>query len=279
MKDRYVVSRMTKEEIPIAIEWAAKVGWNPGRHDAECFYQADPKGFFAGKLNGKIIAIGAAVIYDDTFAFCGLYMVDERYRGKGYGLALTKERLAYIGKRNAGLDGVTNMLDKYARLGYKVAHNNARYSGEPHLVIKKNDCLISITHINFDELIAYDRNHFPAARTAFLRCWITRGEGIGYVQNGKLCGYGVIRECQQGFKIGPLFADSPAIANELFIHLAARAQGQPIHLDIPENNLHAHDLVKRYQLKKVFETARMYLKSSPQLPMEEIYGITTFELG
>jgi hypothetical protein len=29
----------------------------------------------------------------------------------------------------------------------------------------------------------------------------------------------------------------------------------------------------------VFETARMYTSDFPQLPLEKIFGVTTFELG
>ncbi len=34
-----------------AIQLAAKEGWNPGLHDAECFYRTDPDGFFIGLLD------------------------------------------------------------------------------------------------------------------------------------------------------------------------------------------------------------------------------------
>nr|WP_232220762.1 GNAT family N-acetyltransferase [Legionella tunisiensis] len=238
--------------------------------------------FFAGKLDGTIIAVGSAVIYDKQFAFCGFYIVDKIYREHGYGLALTKERLAYAGQRNVGLDGVTNMLDKYARLGYKFAHNNARYSHSGfNPIVKTNNALVLLKEIDFNLLLTYDRQHFPAERAAFLRCWINQPDslGIGYLKDSKLSGYGVIRTCRQGYKIGPLFADNAAIADELFIALASYAQGKPIYLDIPENNPHAKALVQRYQLEKVFETARMYLREQPSLPMEHIYGITSFELG
>lgn len=282
MKKNYLVERMNKDEVNVAIAWATNEGWNPGLHDAECFYQTDPHGFFAGKLDGKIIAIGSAVIYDEQFAFCGFYIVDKAYRELGYGLALTKERLAYLGQRNVGLDGVTNMLDKYARLGYKFSHNNARYSCSGfHPIVKTNDALVLLKDIDSNLLLTYDRQHFPAARAVFLRCWINQPDSlaVGYLEDSKLCGYGVIRTCQQGYKIGPLFADNAVIADELFLALASYAQGKPIYLDIPENNPQAKALVQRYQLEKVFETARMYLKEQPSLPMEHIYGITSFELG
>ncbi|KTC85185.1 GNAT family N-acetyltransferase [Legionella brunensis] len=278
----YSVEHMTEAEVKYAIDWAAQEGWNPGLHDANCFYQTDPQGFFAGKLNGKIIAVGSAVIYDEHFAFCGFYIVDQAYRGEGFGLALTKTRLAYIGDRNAGLDGVVHMVDKYARLGYKIAHNNGRYTGKLPLGIKKVDSDITpLIAVDFDLLLKYDRQHFPALRETFLKCWINQPEGasLGYVSNGELCGYGVIRACQKGFKIGPLFAASPEVAEKLFLNLVSYAKGKEFYFDIPENNPYAKALVKKYQLQKVFETARMYLKGEPQLPIENIYGITSFELG
>ena len=33
---------------------------------------------------------------------------------------------------------------------------------------------------------------------------------------GELVGYGVLRECHQGYKIGPLFADDEDVADSLF---------------------------------------------------------------
>ncbi|CEK11716.1 GNAT family N-acetyltransferase [Legionella hackeliae] len=280
--DNYTVERMNEADVDYAIEWAAKEGWNPGLQDAACFYQTDPHGFFVGKLDGKIIAMGSAVVYDEHFAFCGFYIVDKEFRGKGYGLALTKVRLEYVGARNAGIDGVVNMVDKYARLGYRIAHNNGRYVGLAPLHGKQNNpAIVPLTTFDFTQLLEYDRLHFPALREAFLKCWINQSEGasLGYVSSGRLVGYGVMRACRSGFKIGPLFADSPAIAEELFLNLLQYAKGKEFYLDIPENNPHAKALVERHQLRKVFETARMYLKGEPHLPIEQIYGITTFELG
>ncbi|MDI9818673.1 MULTISPECIES: GNAT family N-acetyltransferase [unclassified Legionella] len=277
----YNVERLNRGEMEHLIAWATKEGWNPGLYDADCFYQADPHGFFAGKLDNQIIAMGSAVIYDEQFAFCGFYIVDPDYRGQGYGLTLTRARLAYVGQRNAGIDGVVNMVDKYARLGYKTAHRNARYRGFKSPFIRKNKSLVPLGEVNFNLLSYYDRQHFPAAREDFLTCWINQpgGLSLGYISQGNLSGYGVIRACQKGFKIGPLFADKPAIAEELFVNLVSHAQGKDFYIDIPENNPHARELVRRYQLEKIFETARMYLKKPPQLPVEQIYGITTFELG
>lgn len=278
----YIITRMSKDEIPIAVAYALQEGWNPGCHDHECFYQADPRGFFAGKLNGKIIAVGSAVVYDEHYSFCGFYIVDPNYRGEGYGLALAKSTMDYIGSRNAGLDGVLSMVEKYERFGFKVAYHNARYTGI-NLPIKasKNQDIIPLSDVSFEHLCEFDRHYFPAPRPSFLRCWINQkgGLSLAYVNHGQLLGYGVIRECYQGYKIGPLFADSPDIAEELFKQLALHANNQPVTMDIPECNPHALDLVARYPMEKGFATARMYLNNPLMIDMNNVYGISSLELG
>ncbi len=276
------IERMTRDEITVAIDWARNEGWNPGLNDATCFYQTDPQGFFAGKLNGKIIAVGSAVVYDEEFAFCGFYIVDKNYRDQGYGMQLTQARLAYVGERNAGIDGVLEMVDNYARIGYHFAHNNARYVLENKQLTPKPDmALMDLKTVPFAQLIHYDRHYFPALRPQFLDGWIKQNHALalGYVTNGQLNGYGVIRKCFAGYKIGPLFADSALIAEKLFEHLVQHAHGEMVFFDIPENNSLAVDLVTHYGMSKVFATARMYLKGEPKISMQGIYGITTFELG
>ena len=59
----------------IAINWAADAGWNPGLQDAQCFYHADPQGFYVGLLDGQPISCIFIVHYADVFAFLGFYIV------------------------------------------------------------------------------------------------------------------------------------------------------------------------------------------------------------
>ena len=46
----YSIRTMTQDEVELAIDWAAREGWNPGLHDAACYYAADPNGFLVGLL-------------------------------------------------------------------------------------------------------------------------------------------------------------------------------------------------------------------------------------
>ena len=99
-------------------------------------------------------------------------------------------------------------------------------------------------------------------------------------RDGRLAGYGVIRPCRVGYKIGPLFADDADLADRLFRSLISRVRpGDPVQLDIPATNPMALELVQTHGMRPVFETARMYTGVAPDLPMRRLFGITTFELG
>ena len=271
--------RMTRQDLELAARWAADEGWNPGRSDAERFYAADPNGFLAGSLDGKPVASLSAVAYDSKFGFLGFYIVKPELRGLGYGIRLWQAGMDYLGTRNIGLDGVLAQQRNYEKSGFTAVYHNIRHEGvgggeAPSGIAK-------LSSIDFHNLVEYDAPLFATRRPTFLRGWIHQpgATAVAALKNGKLAGYGVIRPCIRGFKIGPLFADHESIAEELFQAMAATASDQPIILDVPEINGAALTLARRHKLQPVFETVRMYNKVAPPLDVNRIYGVTTFELG
>jgi ribosomal protein S18 acetylase RimI-like enzyme len=277
---KLIVRRMAESELNLALEWAAAEGWNPGLHDAECFYAAYPEGFFLGEFaDGEPIGCVSAVAYDKHYGFLGFYIVKPQYRGRGFGLQLWDAAMAYLGGRNVGLDGVVAQQGNYRKSGFKLAYRNIRHQGEGGGAEPSG--LLDLPSVAFDEIARYDGTVFPSARPSFLRLWIRQPQGAAFGVQGKqrLEGYGVLRACRRGFKIGPLFADDPYIAGTLFQGLASRVPGQPIFLDTPEANPAAIELAKRHGMEPVFETARMYTMGSPAGRIDRCFGVTTFELG
>ena len=271
---------MTANEIGFAVDLAAAEGWNPGLRDAESFYAADPDGFLIGVLDGEPIACISAVSYEGTFGFIGLYIVAPPHRGKGYGIAIWKRAMERLAGHNVGLDGVVAQQDNYRRSGFVLAYRNVRFEGRGGG--DAPDGLVDARAVPFDALCAYDRRAFPAARATFLRAWIDQPGAIALasVDGDSVRGYGVIRPCREGFKIGPLFADTPAIADALYRGLASRAPKEsPVFLDVPESNAAAVGLTARYGMRRVFETARMYTGAVPDVDVQRVFGVTTFELG
>lgn len=114
----------------------------------------------------------------------------------------------------------------------------------------------------------------------FLSCFIQKSHAAcGFIEKGEMQGYGIIRPCYKGYKIGPLFATSPTVAKTLFETLCAAVSQGPIYWDVPEPNQNSLNLAKHYQMNPCFETIRMYRNGFPSLDLTGVYGITTFELG
>ncbi len=278
----YEVKRMTRSEFDLTLSWANSEGWNPGFHDAETFFAADPEGFFVGRLEGKPVASISAVAYGDSFGFLGFYIVLPQFRGRGLGTEIWNAGMKHLKGRNIGLDGVLEQQRLYERKGFWPCYKSVRHQG---IGIGKGRIAEGIRYLSqvpIDDLLAYDDKFFPVPRHVFTESWIRQpgGIAIGALNDGELVGYGVLRKCHQGHKIGPLFANDKKAADALFCALCGHApQGMPVFLDTPEPNTAALDLAKRHHMYSVFETVRMYTKEDPGLPLDRIYGITSFELG
>jgi len=280
--NNYRIKVATREEIDIAVDWAAQEGWNPGLNDSHCYYSADSSGFLIGFLGEQAIATISVVKYGRSFGFLGFYIVHPEYRAKGYGIQIWQAGLKHLEGRNIGLDGVVEQQQNYQKSGFNLAYRNIRYEGKSTGAIPSNTDIVELSSLPFSSINSYDALFFPEQRSEFIQAWIRQPQSsaLGIMQNGKLAGYGVIRACHSGHKIGPLFADSPELADTLFQALRSTVSAsQSIYLDIPEVNSDALSLVNRYDMKVVFETARMYSKENPILPLGHVYGVTSFELG
>ena len=279
----FIIRKMSRFEIQFAIESAAKEGWNPGLYDAESFYKADPNGFFIGTLNRSPIGCISAVSYGSKFGFIGFYIVKPEFREKGYGIQLWNVAINYLKKVECtGLDGVVEQQKNYLKSRFELAYKNIRFEGLSNGEKSKSKKLIVPSKIHIKTILRYDNKFFPAERNEFLKCWIRQPDSFsyGWIENDKMKGYGVIRKCKEGYKIGPLFSDNYKIAEEIFVKLISSINKDThFYLDIPEVNEDALKLVRKYKMKRVFETARMYSGKAPDLPVNKIFGVTTFELG
>jgi GNAT superfamily N-acetyltransferase len=262
------------------LEWATAEGWNPGLHDAEAFWTADPDGFLLGSLDDEPIAAISLVNYDDRFAFLGLYIVRPEWRGRGHGMTMWRAALDRAGTRIVGLDGVVEQQANYARSGFRLDRRNVRYAGQGG-GSPVTEGLVHLSDLPLETVLRYDAGIFPAGRRRFLDNWLRMPEatGLASLRDGALTGYGVARQCRIGFKIGPLFADDEAAAGRLLGGLIGSIGDEPFFLDIPEPNEGARRLVERFGMSPVFETARMYAGGPLSEPVDRIFGVTTFELG
>lgn len=282
--------KMTRFEVDELVGWAAREGWNPGLHDAELFWATDPDAFLAAVLDGEVIGGGAITSYNGEFGFMGLFIVRPEFRNQGFGNVLWHARRQRLLDRlqpgaSIGMDGVFDMQSYYAKGGFVFSHRTIRFRAEipsrPEVSPDEEKHIVALADLPVEQVLTYDRSCFPAMRPSFLKGWIAQPDAValGYRREGKLVGYGVVRRCVEGCKVGPLFADDVQAAEALYARLAGFAAGGPLFLDAPENNPAAMAFVRRHPMVEVFGCARMYLGHPPSVAHERIFGVTTFELG
>ena len=262
--------------------WAADEGWNPGNSDAQAFFATDPAGFLIGRLDSEPVTCISVVKYGQGFGFLGFYIARPSARGKGHGIKVWNAGMARLAGRNVGLDGVPAQQANYRKSGFRLAWNNVRYEGaaidaKPPAGVE----LVEASRIGFDKLAAYDRRFFPEARDSFLASWISLPERVAMValRDGALAGFGVMRTCRAGARIGPLYAKTPEIASALFSATGGRLGAKAVAVDIAGVNPAAVSWAESLGLKPSFETARMYTGADPEIDAAGLFGVASFELG
>jgi hypothetical protein len=232
-----------------------------------------------------MIGGGSLVSYEGNFGFMGFFIIKPEFRGSGIGRQLWYQRRDILISRlkpgaPIGMDGVVDMQPFYNKGGFEIAFRDERY-GRKGEHFKPNANISPIDYTDFPAILKYDTACVGYARPAFLKPWLNMPESksFKYVDHSELKGFALLRKAGEGYKIGPLFADNPEIAESLYRACLSEANGENVYLDIPMINADAVSMVKKYNAEYVFECARMYYGDRPNQAIEKIFGITTFELG
>lgn len=268
------IRTMKLADLELALDWAAQEGWNPGLDDAAAFLAADPDGFLISEVNGKPAAVISVVNHDPTFAFLGLYICAPEFRGQGHGLALWKAGILHAGGRCIGLDGVPDQQANYARSGFDPAGKTVRYTGS----LPTDAPLHTEVPQEIAAISAADAEFSGFTRPNFAQAWFADTQTRRTFTLGKGC-FATARQCRDGVKIGPLYANSVSELDTLFALISRQFGRQPVTLDIPLQSKALSDYVSDMGFTPSFETARMYKGKAPLLKLPVFSATATLELG
>ena len=282
-----LIRPMSYQELVRQVQWAEQEGWEPGVNDADQFWQLDPEGFLAIEQDGQFLGGGAIIRHSEQFGFMGLFIVDAEHRGKGLGTRLWFARrdqlLARLGPgATIGLDGVYAMVPFYEQGGFTQSTPQRRYRLEPSSAISaKSEKVVDLGSVAFEKIAQFDLHGFPVPRERFLSSWITQPTAIsyGHVDEGELTGFGVMRHCSSGWRIGPLFANDVHTAETLLMAFRTHQADKPIFIDIPDANPATAELTEKHGLEETFGCIRMYHGSPPDIDYTRVFGATTLEVG
>ena len=124
----FAVHQMVSAEFKFSWKLANDLGWKPGMDHPECFFAADPTGFFVRELDGQKVCCIFAVKYGDQYACLGDLIVLEPYRGREYGTRVLEAGLASLNERcNVGVNSVESKVRFFESKGFSRGWLNRRY--------------------------------------------------------------------------------------------------------------------------------------------------------
>jgi ribosomal-protein-alanine N-acetyltransferase len=199
------------------------------------------------------------------------------------------EHLADLGC--IGVEAALERVDDYAAWGFEPASITTRWQligdgrpdGDPQ--VDGPARLLQGAAVPTAAVQAYDAQREPSPRPHFLADWLQHPAGtvLALVDAAGQCqGFGRIRPCLlrrgEGWRIGPLLADSPALAAQLLAGLLHRHPGVVL-IDAPGANPAAAPLLEGLGFTPLARTLRMYRGRPPAVPLSDVYGLACLELG
>ena len=280
------------EDIPAVTTWARQEGFAPGLGDVAIYRHTDRQGIWVGWLGNERIGCITGVRYNAAYGFIGLYLVRPPWRGRGYGLQLWRHALEHLQDLACiGVEAAPDRADDYASWGFQPASATVRWQaisdGEPAASPEPGGPwqLLEGAAIPPNAVQWFDAQREPSPRPHFLAQWLNHRAGtvLALVDaQGNCHGFGRIRPCLrhrgEGWRIGPLMAETPEAAVQLLQGLLLRHAGVVL-IDAPAANAQAATVLEGQGFSPISETLRMYRGAAPAVSLQDVYGLACLELG
>ncbi len=243
---------------PLSIE----AGWNQNVADWR-FMLGAGRGFGIRNDTGAWEASSLVLPLGQHLAWISMVLVTKARRRGGVGTELPKRCIEEVGANDAvaGLDATEQGRPIYLNLGFHDLYRIARW----HLDLAKDVAappagivVRPFAIADLPKLATYDRPLSGMERPTLLAHLATRQPGMAWIAetpSGKLAGFCLGREGRGASSLGPVIADTEAVALALISKAMTAAKG-PFIIDVPE----AHGEVRRWLQAQGAQNPRGYMR-------------------
>ncbi len=252
-------------------------------HDFSIARVLDPTSFLCCEVQGQIVGTISLFKWNATYAFGSAFVVLPEYRKKGYSVQLSNAAKALAGDCNIGVDVIDQLKPALEKAGFKMAYDHNCYVGVArHIESSLLSEVCDLASVPLPTLVSYDAEHFPVPRPDFLALWVKQPDLVGraYVKDGKLLGYGALKDGWPTRQVGPLYAASEEIAHAILASMVNTLNpGEKYELCAHTPNARIPGLVKAFELEFYCKYNRMYSKRMYTLPDNCVYCASSTDLG
>ncbi len=281
-----ILRRFTAHDIPAAVALLHSVGWQSQPAEWERALTWSPDGCFVLEEpdDNRIIGTIGTTPYGTELGWIGRLVIAPDRQRRGLGQQLMRAALDYLiarGTERIMLDSTEAGRGLYRRLGFRELCKIEKWEGKASTYLGPRACRMRPSDV--DALLALDTVLFGIKRTHVLTRLLEEFPDLAWVDyaGGRLEGYLLGRRTASGFYLGPWMSWSAASAERLLLIALEQLQGQPITINIPDQNGRSLMLARNHNLKRTRHCVRMiYGDAQPahSQPLTEL-GITSFATG
>ncbi|MGO9568993.1 MAG: GNAT family N-acetyltransferase [Desulfomonilaceae bacterium] len=243
MNDR--LRLMAVEDIPEGMRLKDLAGWNQTAADWERFLSAGPEGCFVAECDGRVVGTSTTIVYESRFAWIGMVLVEQRFRGRGIGTALLERAIHYLDSQNIPcmkLDATPQGRILYEKLGFVSEYDLERWM----LKREPREIVTTKSPIEIEDVLRLDREIFGADRSQLLRSLNDSAAAFTLVARGGegIEGYTFGRRGSLADHLGPWVARNADMAATLLDEFLRRSGRELVFVDCMLENLWALPLLK-----------------------------------
>jgi GNAT superfamily N-acetyltransferase len=236
---------MTSRDVSEAMRLKDAAGWNQTPADWMRFLSATSDGCFVAENCGGVIGTAATIIYEGRFAWIGMVIVDEQYRGQGIGTTLLEQAIHFLDSQKVStmkLDATPQGRPLYEKFGFRSEYNIERW-------MLKRTAKINApqnTFISIETILKTDRDIFGADRSGLLYSLAQEAPHLALIDSheGKIGGYSLGRLGFRADHMGPWVASDKDAAERLLNLFLTRSSRELVFIDCLRQNPWAIPLVK-----------------------------------
>lgn len=256
-----IIRPMGKAGLEDLFAWAESEGWKSEPIHIACLFSTQPDAFLGGFLDGRMIAMVIAVKQGASLGIISNFFVLGAFRDRGYGRALFEHALRRLKDREIILDSVPDKTEMYRQTGFRPLYHVSSYRFIVGSVTLPTRPMQAVSHLDMDQLIAYDTKATGYDRTSYLRCMFTdetmRYRGVE--KDSILSSYGLCFAYSDGYKL--LLATTNNINEALVLFFALIeeiSEETPVYMDVsaPEQMILA--MISVLRMRQVSQTDRMH---------------------
>lgn len=256
-----VLRRMTLDDIPGALALTERVGWQKdAAHWARLLHWSPDGCFVLDEEESGIVGTVSTTSYGTALAWVGMVLVAPERQRLGLGRQLMRAALDHLIARDTErimLDATEAGRRLYRSMDFRPVGKIERWEGRASTYLGPR--AQRMASADREAVFAFDRTAFGLDRSHILGRLMDEFPDTAWVdyQSGALEGYLLAHRHGDSTLLGPWMSRTIASAKRLLLVALEQLQGQPIIVNIPDNNGRSLILASDHNLGRVRQCTRM----------------------